>query len=180
MKYNLLAFKFKKMKKLIYNGTLVLFALSGIFWSCQNDELLNPEIEGTLKSEVQQNFDCINADGPYCEMADLSYLQQWDDNKKSKQISYVAYNTDVNFEVKIKAMGNFDEDATYTVTVNFGNTDVVLVKTHKGAGEVGTFVFDLPSGWQGGNLVSLKILQEGGNNPVTFASSYYLVGICQD
>lgn len=169
------------MKKLVYLGAMVLISFSSIFVSCQKDEFeMNPENEFELKSRIEQNYDCINADGPYCEMADLSYLQQWDNNKKSKQISYVAYNTDVKFIVKVKAMGSFDSESTYTVTVNFGNIDVVQLKTLKGAGDVGTFEFALPTGWQGRDMVSLKIYQEGGNNPVTFASTYYLVGICQE
>jgi len=171
-----------KMKKLIYT-IMALISVSVLFQSCQNDELLDvPTDETMVKNATQQTSDCIKPEGPYCEMADLSDLQFWsvDDNEKTKQISYVAYNTDSKFIVKVGAYGNFDADATYTVTVNFGSADIVLINDLKGAGLVEPFEFELPAGWKGEDVVKLKVYQEGDNNPVTFTATYRLVGICND
>lgn len=170
------------MKKLIYT-LLALISASVLFQSCLNDELLGVSTEETMvKNATQQDADCIKPEGPYCEMAELSDLQVWsvNDNQKTKQISYAAYNTDSKFIVDVAAFGNFDVDATYTVTVNFGSADIVLTNDLKGAGHVEPFEFELPVRWKGGDFVKLKVYQEGDNNPVTFTASYRLVGICTD
>lgn len=179
------------MKKFYF--VIMILALAVVFNACQKDEILPTDFDlkkGKAKIEnpapmaltLEENLFvypescgdvCIDLDNPFyyyvTGQSDWQYF-----GNQSKQISYIAYNTEEKFVILVTAGGDFNADATYTVTFE-GET---AVKNLQGAGNL-TFEFDLPLDWEACQEVSFSIYQEGGSNPVSLSADYNLIGICE-
>ncbi len=180
------------MKKFYF--VAMILALAVVFNACQKDEMFPADIDLKKAKAITENPSpmalaleanlldypefcddvCIDLLSPvYYTIAGQSELQTW--GNQNKQISYIAYNTEEKFVILVTASGDFNADATYTVSFE----DETTVKYLKGTGNI-TFEFDLPLDWEACQEVSFSIYQEGGSNPVTLEGDYALIGICED
>jgi len=165
------------------NGLLKLFvfALMGsmLLSACQNDEMLmnqtddfgNCTVEQVIKGSLKTSG-CIDPANPVYFKQTVEQTITWG-NKKSpftKTVTVVMYNTDQQFVLEVASSNGF---ANFIV-----NGASVWHKGPVAPNVWGSYQFELPENWQGGDQMALN-LQVAGNGPqAVFDLSYLLVGIC--
>jgi hypothetical protein len=173
---------------------LLLFVSISIFViiSCQKNDLAKTDpsenVSGKAPTNVMPeviptiplpdcNTECINPEGPYIE-ATGSQTEYWGNssNPHSKTVSYVVYNTDISFVVKVTFVHS-GGNASNTISVTTALGEPQSVET-LASGATATFTFALPADWEKCDNVPFTIRQEGQSAPINISASYSLYGIC--
>ena len=186
----------KTMKILI---TLAAFLLAGLtFNACEKNDMKpdrgnspwgQAESEFVVADVVYEEYDCaLDCIDLTVPEEDRVYFKIGASKTGSaginhKKVSYVAYNTESHFVVKVTyeiTAGPSNAKADITVTVDGGDLEFEeevqkFEKVEKNNTVVALFL--LPAGWKACDPVEFTILQEALGD-ITFDGTYYLVGVC--
>ncbi|TPV31532.1 hypothetical protein FJ651_15190 [Paucihalobacter ruber] len=172
--------------------------MSGTFFSCQTEDLLNYEsVDNLLFQEplfargtdlgtqlldyVECESVCIEPDSnTYYKMSDVATSTSGGGaNINTKEVSYEAYNSEDSFVVSVNydiISGKSNAHAEITISIN-GNT-VVFENVEKS--NTVSHSIALPVDWIACDEISFQITQKGLGNPIIFEEIYQLVGVCDN
>jgi len=161
--------------------------------SCQKNDLAKADSSGNVSGKAPMsnvipeviptipppdcNTECINPEGPYIELVG-SQTDEWGNTSHphSKTVSYVVYNTETSFVVKVtfvQSGGNASNTIKVTTFIGLPQSVATLA-----SGATATFTFALPADWEKCDNVPFTIRQEGQSAPIDMSASYSLYGIC--
>jgi uncharacterized protein (TIGR02145 family) len=161
--------------------TLLIGSL--IFWACQEDEIVYLETDTTdhiqLKTEQVEpdcNTHCINPDEEvYFEKTDQQIIS-WagpDDDKFSKSIDIVYYNTLTHFVLKVKSTSGIADILVDGESVKDFDGTIAENAWHE-------IAFPLAEDWQACDSWGFELQITGYGLPAYFAVEYQLIGECAD
>ncbi|MFE3849250.1 hypothetical protein ACFX5D_14890 [Flavobacterium sp. LB3P45] len=184
--------KFAKKSYVFLKFSFLLVFFSMVY-SCQTEELTpahydttnNKKVTSTLKTSVVApvstkissgncNINCIKTDGPYYETTDRQIVT-WggsNDDKFSKTIDIVYYNTATDFILKVKSTEGWSDLVIDGVS---SWTSVPVA-----ANVWGTLTIPLSLGWKACDLKSFALKVSGKGPQASFNVNYSLFGLCND